>query len=722
MCLHRRKVPHKAVAVRAFPADAGEVQARVHQQRSGIDLSGFFLPVEPVGVKAPQVLDVEDVLRLAHDHQRGEGLCFVLADKFPFAEEGVVGGGGQAVKIPIPDEVVVFVVVRHLPPYQRPLLFGELYGVQLVAEGAAHGHVAPGFQAGAGVGRDMGAQGGDGVAQRRAELDGQAFDGVRIVAGPNLGGIVQHARVEPAAAGRTVLQKDMGESGGDTVHQVVDAQHVPVEEFPLPVWRQLKTGRLADVAVAVPFDVLDVVFGDDVVHLPENVVPHVLTGHVQHALVAGNGLIPAPGADGPVRMGAVQVAVGIDHLRFVPDAEFDAQGVDPLDQALQPALELLLVDSPVSQGAVVVAAVSKPAVVHHQHFDAQLLGLPGECRQLVVVKIEVGGLPAVDEQGPLLFGPFAAHQVVEVEFMEGAAHAAHAGVGIDQHGFRRGEAFLRRELPAEIGGVDAHQQPGAAPGIRFNINGEVPAVDQVEAVGLSRLLCAAVPGQGHKGVVVGARHAPLGLDGLDAVLQGMPCGGIFLCPAAVQVHHVEVHAGKIHAGAVGPFQHHGSAAPVFEPDAAGDDAVLLKDGIEQERPDAGDGVHGFQFQRLSLVLPGKSGGQAGQFGLSGENPVGDIPQVSDRVAVFPPHRAGGDAEIPGAVGGILQRVDVGGEQLVLHFGIVGAQGIEPAPVHQGGKVVVRQLCPVIEVHQIIFPVDQQGIGRGLGVQLKNSFL
>ena len=32
-------------------------------------------------------------------------------------------------------------------------------------------------------------QGGDGVAQRRAELDGQAFDGVRIVAGPNLGGI-----------------------------------------------------------------------------------------------------------------------------------------------------------------------------------------------------------------------------------------------------------------------------------------------------------------------------------------------------------------------------------------------------------------------------------------------------------------------------------------------------------------------------------------------------
>ena len=354
-----------------------------------------------------------------------------------------------------------------------------------------------------------------------------------------------------------------------------------MEELALALGGQLGAGGLGDVAVAVPFYVGDVVLGEHVVHLLEDVVPHVLAGHVQHVLLPGDGGHPALGADGPVGMGAVQIAVGADHLRLVPDAELDSQVVHPLNQVGEPAFQLLLVDPPVAQGPLVVVAVAKPAVVHHQHVDAQLFGALGELHQLVVVKVEVGGLPAVDEQGALLFGPLAAAQVVQVEVVEGAAHAAQAGVGVDQHSLGRLEALAGLQAPAEVRGVDAQQRPGAALGVHFNVNGEVAAVDQVHAPGLALLLGGGVAAQGHKGVVVGARHAPLGLDALQAVLQGVAHGGVLLVPLAVDVDHVQIHGGQLQAGAERPLQGEGRAAGVLQAHALGQDGVVFKDGVQQ---------------------------------------------------------------------------------------------------------------------------------------------
>ena len=60
----------------------------------------------------------------------------------------------------------------------------------------------------AGAGGHVGPHGGQGIDEGRALLDAQAVNGVGVVGGPDLGAVVQHARVEPPAAAAAVSCHD----------------------------------------------------------------------------------------------------------------------------------------------------------------------------------------------------------------------------------------------------------------------------------------------------------------------------------------------------------------------------------------------------------------------------------------------------------------------------------------------------------------------------------
>ena len=72
---------------------------------------------------------------------------------------------------------------------------------------------------------------------------------------------------------------------------------------------------------------------------------------------------------------AIQIGIGIDHLRLDPQAEVHAQRVNLVDQRLQPVRKLLLVHVPVAEAGVIVFALPEPAVVHHEAIDAERRGL-----------------------------------------------------------------------------------------------------------------------------------------------------------------------------------------------------------------------------------------------------------------------------------------------------------------------------------------------------------
>ena len=157
---------------------------------------------------------------------------------------------------------------------------------------------------------------------------------------------------------------------------------------------------------------------------------HVGAGQVEHQLVALLGARTAGEVQHPVRMRAIEVGVGVDHLRLDPEAEVHAERVNLVDERLEAVGKLLLVYIPVAQAGVVVFALAEPAVVHDEAVDAERGGLFGQRHLAGLGDVELGCLPGVvnhwaqwARQG---CGEPSGQNVLELEAMEQARSAAEA--------------------------------------------------------------------------------------------------------------------------------------------------------------------------------------------------------------------------------------------------------------------------------------------------------
>jgi hypothetical protein len=90
---------------------------------------------------------------------------------------------------------------------------------------------------------------------------------------------------------------------------------------------------------------------------------------------------------------AIQVAIGVDHLRLDPQPEVHTEAVHVVDEAFQALREFLRIYDPVAQAGVVVVARAEPSVVHHEQLDPQLSGLVRQFRLPGFVDVEGGRLP-----------------------------------------------------------------------------------------------------------------------------------------------------------------------------------------------------------------------------------------------------------------------------------------------------------------------------------------
>ena len=120
-------------------------------------------------------------------------------------------------------------------------------------------------------------------------------------------------------------------------HELVCAQDKAVEELALPVCGEQSRARVGNIAVKIPFDIVYFIFREHGVHLVENVVAHIFSGHIENILMPAYAGLAVGDMDAPVRMGAEEVGVGGDHLRLEPDTEFQTDLIDLIDQILQTA-------------------------------------------------------------------------------------------------------------------------------------------------------------------------------------------------------------------------------------------------------------------------------------------------------------------------------------------------------------------------------------------------
>ena len=344
-------------------------------------------------------------------------------------------------------------------------------------------------------------------------------------------------------------------------------------------------GRAVDVGqgpVHVPFQILDGAAAQHLLQLLPEGLHHLLAAQVQVVLAADLAGLAARHRKGPVRVGAVQIAVGADRLRLDPKAQAQVHGVEFGAQAGQAVGQLGPVRSPVAQAGGGAVAPFEPAVVQHEQVDVRLPGRAGQGQQLCFVKVEVAGLPAVQQhraRGAHIL-PAGRQQTGADGVVEAAAHLAQALVRMDHGGLGGGKAGPGLQLPVEVVGMDAHHQPLAGVGA-LGLDQEVAAVHQGKAPAGARRLGAVGGAEDGGGIVGVAGDAPGAADALDAPAQGRALGGALGRPGAVQGDQVHGARGKVQAEGGRLVQRQQEGRGVGVDRGPGDQVLGLVDRVPQ---------------------------------------------------------------------------------------------------------------------------------------------
>src|SRR5215208_2288760 len=235
-----------------------------------------------------------------------------------------------------------------------------------------------------------------------------------------------------------------------SLQDLVDATRVPYPDLALPLPRYLRPAGLGEGTIHVPLDEGNLVLREQAVQNVEKMIADLLLGEVQHELVAALGPRAVGEVVNPVGVLPVEVGIRIDHLRFDPQAEAHAKGMDLLDQLPQAPRKLLLVDPPVAQAPAVVVPFAEPTVVQDEEFDTQRSCLLRKATLNLLTYVEVGGLPRVVEHW--------------------------TGAFVRQHVFTRVAVKVAAGLPEPPLRVAADERGGLEGLTAFEVPGEVEVV------------------------------------------------------------------------------------------------------------------------------------------------------------------------------------------------------------------------------------------------------
>ena len=496
----------------------------------------------------------------------------------------------------------------------------------------------------------------------------------------------------------------------------IDGQHKAVVHLALALGGQPGAPHVGEAAVHIPLDVGDGGAFQHGAQVVQHILLHFGASEVQHQLIPAPGEGTAGHLEGPVGMGAVEVGVFVHHLRLHPDAELHAQVLDALGQGGQAAGKLLLIDVPVAQSAEVVVPLPEPAVVHHHHLHAHLAGGLGNGVNLVRVKVEEGGLPVVDEDGPALVLPGAPAQVEADGPVEHAAHVPQAPGGEDHGRLRGSKGLTGLEQPGEVEGVDAQGHAGL---VELGVLGggqEVARVHQGHAPAAAGILGGILVTEDEEGVLLVAGGAPHAARGVNALGEGGPYRLTLPGIGTPQGDEVVLPHREVQAGGGHPGEPNRGGSVVAHPDGPGDEVIFLQYAVEKLHHKAAAAVPELHRETLGGDPLAVEGGQTLQGVLALLDGVADVAEIRGVAAVFQFCLQGGGAEVPNAAGGVLLGLGVQRPGAVpAHLVGVGRE----APVlraDEPGEVAAPEARTVVGVQQHPGGVELHLVAGAAGTQ------
>ena len=260
--------------------------------------------------------------------------------------------------------------------------------------------------------------------------------------------------------------------------------------------------QIADTAVHIPFHIFNLRFSKDCLKSLHQVISDVRSRHIQNQLIAAVVRHASRNLQRPVRMLPVQIAVLRYHLRLKPESELHTHLMNFLRQRCQAAPDLLLIHKPVAKSAVIVIALSEPAVIQYQHLNSKLLCLSGNFQDLVIIKIKICRFPVVDQNRTARMLPRPAAHMLAKNLMVRRGQAAKSLSGIRENCLRRKEILSCFQLHGKPVRMNSHLHSGLSPLIHLCRRDKVSAVCQAEAKAFSGFLSRVPIAENHCRIVL----------------------------------------------------------------------------------------------------------------------------------------------------------------------------------------------------------------------------
>src|SRR5271166_4815208 len=106
----------------------------------------------------------------------------------------------------------------------------------------------------------------------------------------------------------------LAQIGEDRI-KITNELHV---NFALFIGGKLIPARLRPIAVVIPLEKGDIVFGEELVEKALDVVAHIGASELKNKLVALLGTRASGKIQNPIGMLAIEIGIGVDHLRLDP--------------------------------------------------------------------------------------------------------------------------------------------------------------------------------------------------------------------------------------------------------------------------------------------------------------------------------------------------------------------------------------------------------------------
>ena len=193
--------------------------------------------------------------------------------------------------------------------------------------------------------------------------------------------------------------------------------------------------------------------------------------------------MPPRNLHNPFRMSAVEIRILRYHLRFKPDAEFHTQIIDLPHQFRQAALNLILIDIPITQTGIVIIPLAEPAVIHHNHFDTHIFRCLCDFHQFDIVKLEEGRLPGVDQNRSVhISDKLTTVQISPEKVMVSVTHSGQAVLRVCHQHCRCVKTLPRADQVVKIHIINAHHQADLVILVELCLRGKAAGIHKGKSI------------------------------------------------------------------------------------------------------------------------------------------------------------------------------------------------------------------------------------------------